>query len=284
MDKKMFITLLYITSLLPISYMVSQMYFPNRWLIGIGLLNMAILCFLFVFFGTITGTTNQKKKKTWLFLIALFIGAMLFSGLVDNILIRWSLWFHTMMNSTLVVAPSTWDEVWLSWESTIENVSWSVLVIPVPQSPQGTQTGINQTGAIRLESDTDVLTTSKENTIVEDSSSLYSSSSYGSIIPYLVKTYKLKDTDKANPKFTQISSRTTLYSAFATAYSKGMIGTTISPATKVSCDTYLVLKGIAAGRKVSYTGKPFAAYRAEAVSRWEENGCKSWTFVTSTTL
>jgi hypothetical protein len=46
----------------------------------------------------------------------------------------------------------------------------------------------------------------------------------------------------------------------------------------------LVLKGIAAGRKVSYTGKPFAAYRAEAVSRWEENGCKSWTFVTSTTL
>lgn len=111
-------------------------------------------------------------------------------------------------------------------------------------------------------------TTAKDTTVVVNGS-------YGSVIPYLVKTYNLKDTDKAYPKFTRVSVKNALYSSFATAYSKGMIGTSINPGTKVSCDTYLVLKGIAAGWKVSYTGKPFAAYRAEAESRGAVNGCNA---------
>jgi hypothetical protein len=75
-----------------------------------------------------------------------------------------------------------------------------------------------------------------------------------------------------------------LYPAFATAYTKGMIGKTISPGTTVSCDTYIVLKGIAANREVYYTGSPFAAYRAEAIRKKQLNGCVRGKFVTSKNL
>ena len=63
-----------------------------------------------------------------------------------------------------------------------------------------------------------------------------------------------------------------------------MIGENISPASKVSCNTYLVLKGMAAGWKVTYTGAPQAAYRAKAVDLGQVNNCKDGAFVTKATL
>lgn len=76
---------------------------------------------------------------------------------------------------------------------------------------------------------------------------------YAQVIPYLVKTYKLTDTDNKNPILTRVSEKNSLYNSFAIAVSKGMIGKDIKPTTMVSCDTYLVLKGIAANREVAYS-------------------------------
>lgn len=192
------------------------------------------------------------------------------------------------MNSTIshiVVAPGT-EEVMQDTDTL-----WS--------APQSTQTGtvttdqtVKSSGTIILEGDTDrVITTTPvtdetalEKKEVSDTSSSYSAWVYGSVIPYLVSHYSLTNTKKMYPKFTYISTKNDLYASFATAYSKAMIGTTINPATKVSCDTYLVLKGIAAGWKVSYTGSPFAAYRAEAEKQWAVNGCLSGKYVTEKTL
>ena len=64
-----------------------------------------------------------------------------------------------------------------------------------------------------------------------------------------------------------------------------MIGADINPASKVSCNTYLVLKGIAAGWKVEYkAGDPFSAYRTAAFNKSEVNGCTAGAFVTKATL
>jgi hypothetical protein len=64
-----------------------------------------------------------------------------------------------------------------------------------------------------------------------------------------------------------------------------MIGASINPASKVSCNTYLVLKGIAAWWKVDYkAGDPFGPYRTAAYNKWEVNGCAAGGFVTKATL
>ena len=136
--------------------------------------------------------------------------------------------------------------------------------MPAPDTLTGTQSlqsgkqnitiGVDDTvtGKILLESDDDSISTLvTDETALKDNSTpvvmtpvatTFANGTYGAVIPYLVKTYNLKDTDKTNPKFTRVSVKNSLYSSFATAYSKGMIGTNIDPGTKVSCDTYLVLK------------------------------------------
>ena len=90
---------------------------------------------------------------------------------------------------------------------------------------------------------------------------------YAQVIPYLVSTYNLKNNGKSTT-FTNITSTSALYSAFNIAANKGMIGVGINPASKMSCNTYLVMKGIAAGWKVEYkSGDPFGPYRAAAQKR-----------------
>lgn len=167
-------------------------------------------------------------------------------------------------------------------------ISESVII---PSIESGSTQATTGTAKVILEwdEDTNTVTTSitTVNTPTPPTATLstnYADGSYGKIIPYLVTTYKLKDTDKINPIFQFVSAKSSLYAAFATAYSKRMIGKDIKPTTKVSCDTYLVLKGIAAGWKLSYTGTPFAAYRAEAEKKGLVNGCKSGSYVTNKTL
>jgi hypothetical protein len=64
-----------------------------------------------------------------------------------------------------------------------------------------------------------------------------------------------------------------------------MIGADINPASKVSCNTYMVLKGIAAWWKVEYkTWDPFSSYRTAAFNKSEVNGCTAGAFVTKATL
>lgn len=76
---------------------------------------------------------------------------------------------------------------------------------------------------------------------------------YGQVIPYLVDTYKLKNSAGKSFNFSNVSKSNILYTPFNIAASKSMIGETINPVSKVSCNTYLVLKGIALGRTVNYT-------------------------------
>ena len=107
---------------------------------------------------------------------------------------------------------------------------------------------------------------------------------YGHVIPYLVDTYKLKNSSGKSFSFSNITSSNILYTPFNIAASKSMIGENINPVGKVSCNTYLVLKGIASGWTVSYTGTPQGAYRAKATELGKVNNCKDGAFVTKSTL
>lgn len=107
---------------------------------------------------------------------------------------------------------------------------------------------------------------------------------YSQVIPYLVEKYNLKNTSGKTFTFTNVSKSNVLYAPFNTAATKAMIGEGINPISKVSCNTYLVLKGIAANWSVSYTGAPQAAYRAKANDLGQVNGCTDGAFVTKSTL
>lgn len=108
---------------------------------------------------------------------------------------------------------------------------------------------------------------------------------YAQVITYLVSHYGLKNISGKYPTFTYVAKTNTLYPTFAIAASKGMIGASTNPTNKVSCNTYLVLKGIAAGWKVDYKAwDPFSAYRTTATTKWAVNGCAAGAFVTKATL
>lgn len=297
MDRKTLLTLFYVSVVLPISYTLAQSLLPEALLLWFGLFNFIVLIIFSLFFSTPISPKPSKIKKIGLILLALFIGSLLFSGLIDSALIQGSSWFRQMMNysRTDVVAPSH-ENFTTSWENytSWENTTWTwTISISDTVSTTG-ETGLSTEltwKSIILESDDEIL--SEPTKVVTDETALQKATTttsstvdwtYASVIPYLVKTYSLKDTDKSNPVFQFVSAKSSLYTAFATAYSKTMIGKNVNPTTRVSCDTYLVLKWIAAGRKVTYKDSPFAAYRAEAEARSKVNGCEKDKYVTSKTL
>lgn len=245
-------------------------------------------------FSHTPSTSYSKKKKITLILLALFVWWALFSGAIDDSLVKSSLWFHNKINSSRIDATTTTlvipDQKSLtnSWTDTLTNTGYDTRDTTMSQT----------SGTIVLESDNEDISiiTNQENNLKKDNttnpvekktntiSTVYAEWTYAKVIPYLVSTYKLTDSDKTNPVFEYVSASSSLYKSFATAYSKWMIGPAIKPTTRVSCQTYLVLKWIAAWWKVSYKDSPFEAYRTEANRRWLVNWCKVWWYVTSKTL
>ena len=109
--------------------------------------------------------------------------------------------------------------------------------------------------------------------------------SYAQVIPYLVDTYNLSKSGTRSYNFSNIAADSPLHKPFEIAASQAMIGTSTNPDSNPSCDTYLVLKWIAAGWDVgAYTGTPQSAYRARAEQLDLVNGCAEWQFVTKGTL
>ncbi len=278
MAKSTFLALLYLLGIAPLLFALSLSVDDANPFVVFGLLNIVVLSIYTILFSK----TDTKKKSLWLALISaiLFVSVIIFglsklgSGATDR-----------LFNKAL--APEQMVSTWVV--TTWAIISWEVFTGESEEALTGdiieseTQTGeIEQAAPVVVveEPKSEPAPSSEALSDVSENEAL----SYAQIIPYLVKNYNLNKIGSKTFTFTTIGQENSLYPSFAIAASHSMIWSTINPSTKPSCDTYLVLKGIAQKRTVTYTGAPQAAYRAKANELGQVNNCKAGNFVTKGTL
>ena len=104
-------------------------------------------------------------------------------------------------------------------------------------------------------------------------------------IIHLIDTNKIPLINKQDIAFTYVTTKNPYYNYYRTAYSKKMIGTDTNPSKTVACKTYIVMKGLAEWRNVSYTQSTVINnFWNAAVSKDALNGCVKWLLVKENNL
>lgn len=297
MEKKQFVALLYMFWVVPMMYTLSNILLPQLWLFWFGICNILALVVFAIVFTTNTNPTTQKKKKNSILIIW---GLLLLTTVIWGIAKYSDNASQRLYEKAIAPTNITWTT--LTWNNTIATGtlwSWTSGTIVAIDLITGDININNLSGKTEPEyikptvstgSNTDTFQTKDPEPVKTADSNITTvlptkgTLSYAQVIPYLVSKYNLKNNGKST-NFTNISSTNSLYSTFNIAANKGMIWVNINPASKVSCNTYLVLKGIAGWWKVEYKSwDPFGPYRTAAYNKWEVNGCSAWAFVTKATL
>ncbi|GHW02499.1 hypothetical protein AGMMS50249_2850 [candidate division SR1 bacterium] len=103
-------------------------------------------------------------------------------------------------------------------------------------------------------------------------------------LKYLFDSQKVSLSTKTSTSFDYIKSASPDYKYAQTAYEKRMIGKNSNLNQQISCETYMVFKGLLAGRKVgSYTDVK-AAYRNKASELGETGNCTKGALLTADKL
>lgn len=97
--------------------------------------------------------------------------------------------------------------------------------------------------------------------------------SYLSAIKHLIATYHIPLSKSTTSKFTYVAQHSPEYPYMKTALEKRMIGTATNPNDTVSCDVYMVFKGIALNWAIEKTSNLKNDYRNVAENKWLLNGC-----------
>ena len=97
--------------------------------------------------------------------------------------------------------------------------------------------------------------------------------SYLSAIKHLIATYNIPLSKSTTSKFTYVAQNSPEYPYMKTALEKRMIGTATNPNDTVSCDVYMVFKGIALNWAIEKTSNLKNDYRNVAENKWLLNGC-----------
>ncbi|MDR2189874.1 MAG: hypothetical protein LBP53_01470 [Candidatus Peribacteria bacterium] len=92
-------------------------------------------------------------------------------------------------------------------------------------------------------------------------------------LKHVIERNAIPLSSKTDITFSFVSKTHTNYPYFKTAYEKRMIGKNTDPSKQISCETYMVIKGLGEGRDVgSYTDVK-VAYWKKAESLGKLNGC-----------
>ena len=97
--------------------------------------------------------------------------------------------------------------------------------------------------------------------------------SYLSAIKHLIATYNIPLSKSTTSKFTYVAQNSPEYPYMKTALEKRMIGTATNPNDTISCDVYMVFKGIALNWAIEKTSNLKNDYRNVAENKWLLNGC-----------
>lgn len=93
-------------------------------------------------------------------------------------------------------------------------------------------------------------------------------------IKYLIKDNAIPLSSSKNVKFTYVAMSNEDYPYMKTALEKRMIGATTDPNMLISCDVYMVMKGLARGRSSTNSVDVKTAYWNVAETKQALNGCK----------
>lgn len=93
-------------------------------------------------------------------------------------------------------------------------------------------------------------------------------------IKHVIDVNTIPLSTKTDISFTSLSTSHANYAYFRTAYEKKMIGKNTDPSKQISCETYMVIKGLGEGRAVGSYSNVKAAYRQKAQELEKLNGCK----------
>lgn len=93
-------------------------------------------------------------------------------------------------------------------------------------------------------------------------------------IKHLIQANAIPLSTSKTVRFTHVAQSNADYPYMKTALEKKMIGSTTNPETFISCDVYMVMKGLAEGRTISKTEDVKADYWKVAVAKNLLNGCQ----------
>ena len=108
--------------------------------------------------------------------------------------------------------------------------------------------------------------------------------SYLSAIKHLIATYNIPLSKSKSSKFTYVDVTSPDYPYMKTALEKRMIGTAINPNDIISCDIYMVFKGLALNWAIEKTANLKNDYRNVAENKGLLNGCVKGAKLTTANL
>lgn len=143
------------------------------------------------------------------------------------------------------------------------------------QNIQQTATWITQTstGKNTTEAQVSNKQTTKAQTSEEKKTDTNGQVSYLSAIKHLIATYNIPLSKSKSSKFTHVDVTSPDYPYMKTALEKRMIGTAVNPNDIISCDVYMVFKGLALNWAIEKTANLKNDYRNVAENKGLLNGC-----------
>lgn len=93
-------------------------------------------------------------------------------------------------------------------------------------------------------------------------------------IKHLIAENNIPLSTSKSVKFSHLSTTSADYPYMKTALERKMIGSTTNPSTLISCDVYMVMKGLAEDWNIIKTADVKVAYRQVAKNKNKLNGCR----------
>lgn len=124
----------------------------------------------------------------------------------------------------------------------------------------------------------------KVQTVEEKKTDANGQVSYLSAIKHLIATYNIPLSKSKSSKFTYVDTTSPDYPYMKTALEKRMIGTAVNPNDIISCDVYMVFKGLALNWAIEKTSNLKNDYRNVAENKGLLNGCVKGAKLTTANL
>ena len=264
--------------------------------------NLYFLFFVAVFAGSLLGIFTEESNSTKILIkdqISTFF-AGLNGEVVETSSTEEGSGYEYQLTGTLLTGELTTGE-----ESSEALLSGNLI------STQTLNTGNNETGntqkiqnteqivtwtaqASTTKSTTNIQTSSQQTTqptpatkvqtVEEKKTDANGQVSYLSAIKHLIATYNIPLSKSKSSKFTYVDTTSPDYPYMKTALEKRMIGTAVNPNDIISCDVYMVFKGLALNWAIEKTANLKNDYRNVAENKGLLNGCVKGAKLTTANL
>lgn len=248
--------------------------------------NLYFLFFVVIFAGSLLGIFTEESNSTKILIkdqISTFF-AGLNGEVVETSSTEEGSGYEYQLTGTLLTGEvTTGDE---SSDTLLTGNIISTQTLNTGSSETGSIQNIQQTATWITQTSTEKNTveakvsnkqttqpTTKAQTSEEKKTDANGQVSYLSAIKHLIATYNIPLSKSKSSKFTYVDTTSPDYPYMKTALEKRMIGTAINPNDIISCDVYMVFKGLALNWAIEKTANLKNDYRNVAENKGLLNGC-----------